>query len=344
MDCFAPAYRCSVVRSAAVMLCAVFCMAVFPFNSFAQTSIRVLLVDSKYSKLPQKDDKVEQIGTARGEVILDGVKYSGDLQVWKGDAGLYVISEMPLEDYVKGVVAAEVGGNWDLEALKAQAVASRTYALYQLLNSPPSKMHYNLTSNVMHQAYRPGSIPAGIAKAVDDTKGQVLMYDGSPIVAYYHSTSVGMTEDPAEVFGKTFPYLKSVETDCRLSPYYMWVKRIPAGVIEKALDVSGLKDIVIDSYTASNRVKVFRIITDAGEVEVSGYDFRKNIGWDELPSTMVTDIARDGDIYIFDGKGYGHGVGLCQWSALEMAKEGKTYRDILATFYPGASIEVYEKR
>ena len=111
-----------------------------------------------------------------------------------------------------------------------------------------------------------------------------------------NSTSVGMTEDPVEVFGHDFPYLKSVETSCKLSPYYMWVKRIPAAIIEKALDVSGLKDIAIDSYTASNRVRTFRIITETGEVEVSGYDLRKNIGWDELPSTMITDISRDGDI------------------------------------------------
>ena len=125
-----------------------------------------------------------QIGTARGEVILSGVKYSGDLQVWKGGKGLYVVDEIGLEDYVKGVVAAEVGGNWDSEALKAQAVASRTYALYQLLNAPPSKMHYHLTSTVLHQAYKPGNIPPGVVKAVEDTEGQVLMYNGSPIVAF----------------------------------------------------------------------------------------------------------------------------------------------------------------
>src|SRR5208283_2002901 len=233
------------------LLCAVFSVAVFPFNSFAQPSIRVLLSDGKDFVMPQKDEKVVQIGTARGEVILSGVKYSGDLQVWKGERGIYVINEIPLEDYVKGVVASEVGGNWDNEALKAQAVASMTYAIYQLLNAAPSKMHYHLSSSVLHQAYKPGNIPLSIVKAVEETEGQVLMYKGSPIVAYYHSTSVGMTEDPVEVFGHEFPYLKSVETSCKLSPYYVWVKRIPAATIEKALDVSGLKEIVIESSTVS---------------------------------------------------------------------------------------------
>ncbi|MBF0558326.1 MAG: SpoIID/LytB domain-containing protein [Nitrospirae bacterium] len=333
------------LKSCMLSICAVvLILGGLPFNSFAQPTIRVLLVDTKNARIPQKDEKVEQIGTAKGEVILSGVKYYGDLQVWKGEKGIYVISEIALEDYVKGVVAAEVGGSWEIEALKAQAVASRTYALYQRLIAVTSNMRYHLTSNVMHQAYKPGNISPNIVKAVEETKGQVLMYGGSPIVAFYHSTSVGMTEDPVDVFGKTFPYLKSVETNCKLSPYYLWVKRIPAAGIEKALDVPGLKDIVIDSYTASNRVRVFKLITETGEVEVSGYDFRKNMGWDELPSTMITDITKDGDIYIFDGKGYGHGVGMCQWSALEMAKDGKSYKDILSTFYPGAAIEVYEDR
>ncbi|MGD0283250.1 MAG: SpoIID/LytB domain-containing protein, partial [Dissulfurispiraceae bacterium] len=196
----------------------------------------------------------------------------------------------------------------------------------------------------LHQAYRGSSIPASIVKAVDQTRGEVLMYEGSPIAAFYHSTSVGMTEDPVEVFGKSYPYLKSVETRCKLSPYFMWEKRIPAAAIEKAMDISGLKGIEIDSYTASNRVKVFKLVTETGEVEVAGNDFRRNIGWDELPSTMITDIAKDGDVYVFDGKGYGHGVGMSQWAALEMAKEGKSYKEILSRFYPGTTIDIYEDR
>ncbi len=320
------------------------CLAAYPSPSFAQLNIRVLLVDSKNPRIPQKDDQVEKIGTARGEVILSGMKYFGNIEVWKGEGGLYIINEISLEDYVKGVVAAEVGSKWESEALKAQAVAARTYSLYQRLNNVTSKMRYHLTSTVLHQAYKGNDVPASIAKAVDDTKGEVLMYEGSPIIAYYHSTSGGITEDPAEAFGKSYPYLKSIETNCELSPYYMWEKRIPVADIERAMKVSGLKDIIIDSYTVSNRVKVFRLVTDSGEIEVSGADFRKNIGWDELPSTLITDVTRDGTIYIFEGRGYGHGVGMCQWSALEMAKEGKSYREILSRFYPGTTIERYADR
>ncbi len=312
--------------------------------SFAQPCIRVLLVDNKNARIPQKDEKVERVGGTNGEVILNGMKYSGNLEVWKSDKGLYIIDEISMEDYVKGVVAAEEGGQWDIEALKAQAVAARTYALRQWLGGGTSKMPYNLTSTVLHQAYRGNNIPERIVKAVDDTKGEVLMYEGAPIVAYYHSTSGGMTEDPLEVFGKAYPYLKPVKTNCELSPYYMWEKRIATADIEKVMNVSGLKDIIIDSYTVSNRVKVFRLLTENGEVEVPGPDFRKNIGWEQLPSTMITSLNKDGNVYVFEGKGYGHGVGMCQWSALEMAKEGKDYREILSTFYPGTTIGVYEDR
>src|SRR5208283_2123679 len=322
----------------------ILCLAAHPSLSIAEPTMRVLLVDGKDARIPQKDEQVEKIGTARGEVILSGMKYFGNIEIWKGEGGLYIIDEISLEDYVKGVVAAEVGSKWESEALKAQAVAARTYALYQRLNNVTSKMRYHLTSTVLHQAYKGNDIPASIVKAVDETKGEVLMFEGSPIIAYYHSTSGGITEDPGEVFGKSYPYLKSIETSCELSPYYMWEKRIPAADIERAMNISGLKDIIIDSYTVSNRVKVFRLVTESGEVEVSGNDFRKNIGWDELPSTLITDITRDGTIYIFEGRGYGHGVGMCQWSALEMAKEGKSYREILSKFYPGTTIERYEDR
>ncbi|HXW68333.1 MAG TPA: SpoIID/LytB domain-containing protein [Dissulfurispiraceae bacterium] len=322
----------------------VLCIAADPSLSVAQPTMRVLLVDGKNARIPQKDEQVEKIGTARGEVILGGMKYFGNIEVWKSEKGLYIINEISMEDYVKGVVAAEVGSNWEIEAQKAQAVAARTYALYQREHNVTSKMRYHLTSSVLHQAYKGNDIPASIVKAVDETKGEVLMYEGSPIIAYYHSTSGGMTEDPAEVFGKSYPYLKSIETNCELSPYYIWEKRLSAADIEKAMNVSGLKDIIIDSHTVSNRVKVLRLVTDSGEVEVAGNTFRKNIGWDALPSTLITDITKDGAIYIFEGRGYGHGVGMCQWSALEMAKEGKSYREILSTFYPGTTIEHYEDR
>lgn len=316
----------------------IFLLSAFnPLPLLADTTIRVLLLDSKNSNLPYKNEKVERIDNINGETIFNGLRYPGIIEVWKGEKGLYVINEVNLEDYIKGVVAGEVGSNWEIEALKAQAVAARTYAIYQKTNGSQNSL-YHITSSVLHQVYKGGNIPENISKAVNDTKGEILTYDGKPIIAYYHSTSGGITEDPSEVFGKSYPYLRPVETTCEISPFYIWEKRISLSDIEKATNINNIKDIKIDSYTVSNRVKTFKIISDSGEHSYLAKDMRKNLGWDKLPSTLITNITKDEDIYIFEGKGYGHGVGMCQWTALDMAKKGMNYREILSKFYPNTTI------
>jgi len=300
-------------------------------------------MDNKEFTLPTKDERLTRVGNTAGDFLLSGTKYSGELEVWKGDKGLYVINDIPLEEYVKGVVAAEVGKNWDFEALKAQAVVARTYAVYQRLNSPGS-MPYHLTSTVLDQVYKGSNILPNIVTAVDETRGEILTFGGKPIVAFYHSTSGGMTEDAAEVFGKDFPYLRPVKTNCELSPYYMWEKIIPVAEIEKASELQGIKEISIASYTASGRAKELKITLETGSATVLATELRKKLGWDRLPSTLITAISRNNSLMVFEGRGYGHGVGMCQWSALQMAKEGKTYRQILSYFYPGTIIQIYEDR
>ena len=311
--------------------------------SFAETNIRVLLMDNKDFKVPPKEDRLTRIGNSSGAVLLSGIKYSGEIEVWKGEKGLYVINDIPLEEYIKGVVAAEVGRNWDIEALKAQAVVARTYAIYQRLHSP-SGMPYHLTSTVLDQAYKGSNISPNAARAVDETKGEILAFEGKPIVAFYHSTSGGMTEDAYEVFGKAYPYLKPVKTNCELSPYFMWERIVPVAEIEKAAEVQVIKEISIDSHTASGRAREMKITHENGTLTIFATDLRKRLGWDRLPSTLITGISKSNGVIVFEGRGYGHGVGMCQWSALQMAKDGKTYREILAYFYPGAVLQHYEDR
>lgn len=327
-----------LLRYCATALISLFTIHCSLFTVFAETTIRVLIADGKNSKIPNYDERIERFGNAKGDVLLSGLKYSGVIEVWKGENGLYIVNEMPLEDYIKGVVAGEVGSSWDIEALKAQAVAARTYAIYQKLNN--GKMPYHLTSSVLHQVYKGGNVSEEIAKAVNDTRGEILTYENKPILAFYHSTSGGMTEDPLEAFGKSYPYLKPVETTCELSPYYMWEKRIPVSEIEKALNIRGIKEILINELTVSNRARNLKIITEAGEQSIVAKDLRKNLGWDKLPSTMITNISKGEDIFIFEGKGYGHGVGMCQWTALDMAKRGMNYKEILSKFYPGTTIKL----
>ncbi|MBF0328546.1 MAG: SpoIID/LytB domain-containing protein [Nitrospirae bacterium] len=329
-----------------IFIAATISLALFFFSfgtAFADT-IRVLLLDAKNSKLPQKNERVERLGNGKGSALLGGMKYSGVLEVWRGDNGLYVINELPFEEYIKGVVAAEVGSSWDIEALKAQAVVARTYALTQKQNGGKNKISYHLTSSVLHQVYKGGSVHENISRAVKETVGEILTFEGKPIIAYYHSTSGGITEDPAEVFGKSYPYLKPVSTNCEISPFYLWEKRIALQDIQKATNIKALEEISIDSFTVSNRVRNLKFIAEGKEHIIPAKDLRKNIGWDKLPSTLITNLRKDNDTFIFEGKGYGHGVGMCQWSALQMAKSGKNYKEILATFYPSTTIELYGNR
>ncbi|MEK7196074.1 MAG: SpoIID/LytB domain-containing protein, partial [Nitrospirota bacterium] len=260
----------------------------------------------------------------------------------KGQNGLYVINEIPFEDYIKSVVLAEVGANWEMEALKAQAVVSRTYAVYQ--KNANGNYYYHLTSSVLHQAYKGNSSDTRIAYAVEKTSGEILIFNNKPIEAFYHSTAGARTELPEEVFGKSYPYLKSVEASCEASPYWVWERNIPISEIEKSLNISGIRGIKIKSYTATGRTKELEIDSESEQIAtIKSTELRRLLGWQKLPSTNFS-LVRDNDSIIFEGKGYGHGVGLCQWSALEMAKKGKSYKEILSSFYPGTEIQLYEGR
>ena len=308
-------------------------------DAFAADTIKVLIVNEVYPNVPAKNEKIEKMGSMKGDLLVVGSHYSGNIEVWKGDGGLYLINELPLEDYVKEVVMAEVGSNWEMEALKVQAVLSRTYGVYQKKMSRNSLFH--ITSSVLHQAYKGNSSDIRVAYAVQETAGEILTFNGSPIEPLYHSTCGGRTENPEDVFGKSYPYLRSVESNCESSPYWVWERTIPLTEIEKALNISGLKEIAVKSYTSTKRIKELTVICDSGTTTIKATDFRKALGWNRIPSTNFT-VKKDEDSMIFEGKGYGHGVGLCQWSALQMAQEGKSYKEILSFFYSGTTIQLYE--
>jgi stage II sporulation protein D len=328
-----------------IILCFLFTLSFFYFSAGASPStantIRVLIVNEVYPKLPSKNERIEKLGTMQGELLVRGSRYAGNIDVWKGENGLYIINELPLEEYIRDVVAAEIVPDWDMEALKAQAVVSRTYALYQKTMNGNSL--YHLASSVLHQVYKGKNPDMRIAYAVSATTDEVLTFDGKLIEAFYHSTCGGKTENPEEVFGKGYPYLRSLESSCDLSPYSVWERSIRLDEIAKAVAIAGIQDISIKTYTSTNRVRQLSIKTDSGDTTMNATDFRKALGWSRLPSTNFT-LTRIDNAIIFQGSGYGHGVGLCQWGMLKMAREGKNYREILSFFYPGTIIQLYENR
>jgi len=309
--------------------------------SLADT-IKVLILDEDSPRIPARNELLEKVSEKiKGDFFTGGVHYRGEIEIWKGKSGLYVINEIPFEEYVKSVVMAEVGTNWEMEALKAQAVISRTYAIYQ--KNVNGNLHYHITSSVLHQVYKGNSSDVRVAHAVEKTSGEILTFSGKPIEALYHSTAGGKTELPEEVFGKSYPYIKSVATNGEASPYWIWERKIPFSEMEKSLNLSGFKDMAVKSYTSTGRVKEVTVTSASGEHTIKSNDLRKQLGWQRLPSTNFT-MTKIADAIIFEGKGYGHGTGLCQWSALEMAKKGKNYKEILSFFYPGTEIQLYEGR
>lgn len=294
--------------------------------------IRVLLGENR-----PNSNNLERIKKVSAKAIVSGAAYQGEIELWKGDEGYFLINVVSLEEYVKGVVASEVGINWPIEALKAQAVLARTYAVAHIIRNR-DKNFYDVTSSVFHQVYKGEVGNDEIERAVKDTQGEILTYNKEPIMAFYHACSVGKTEEPKEVFGRDYPYLKAVEVPFTPSPYTVWEKKISLEILQKALSMEKISKVEIVSHTNTGRVKEIKFLNGQNSKTIKATELRKLLKWSLLPSTMVTDIRFEEDGVVFEGHGYGHGVGMCQWCAFQMAQEGKNYREILQYFYSGTEL------
>ena len=268
------------------------------------------------------------------EVVVDNNIY---VSVRRGDGR---VVSLELEDYVTGVVGAEMPALFNSEALKAQAVIARTYAL------KANSMGRTLSDNESTQSYKDNGDLAGIwgsnyssyyskiKDAVNSTKGIYLTYNGNYIEAVYHSTSNGRTEDSSNVWGNSFPYLVSVDSVYDNSnPSFSISKSFSYSDISSKLgiNVSSNTEFNILGYTSGGRVS--SISVDGHEF--SGVSFRSMLG---LRSADFDIVKNDEDVVITT-RGYGHGVGMSQYGANGMGKAGYSYSDILLHYYPGVSIE-----
>ncbi|HZG74300.1 MAG TPA: stage II sporulation protein D [Paenibacillus sp.] len=261
---------------------------------------------------------------------------------------------VPLEAYVRGVLAAEMPVEFELEALKAQAIAARTYLARRLASGETSGLPQDaegalVTDTVAHQAYvteeelreRWGFFQYArnidkLTRAVNDTEGLVLTYEGKPIEATFFSTSNGFTEHSELYWQAEIPYLRSVASpwDERYAPNYV---REASFEFKEFYAKMGLKasnkapDLAVEQTSDSGRILSVRI---AGK-SFKGRDVREKLG---LASTDFTWTTEEGRI-VFRTEGYGHGVGMSQWGANGMAKEGSTAEDILLHYYSGVRLE-----
>ncbi|MBI5638559.1 MAG: SpoIID/LytB domain-containing protein [Nitrospinae bacterium] len=281
-----------------------------------------------------------------GIIGINGKRYRGYIVLWDNGKGTFdVVNHVMLEDYLRSVVAAEMPKSWPVEALKAQAVAARTYALFR--RQEMNENYFDLETTVMDQVY------GGVAnedprtdKAVSGTAGMILMYKNQVARTFFHANCGDRTEDGVEVFQKvSVPYLKSVPCEYgKKSPYYTWQIGVRMNEIEAALARAGLHrgkiaSLATQSRTKTGRVKTLALHNGRNVTMVDAVAFRLALGPARLKSTRFT-IQKQGTMVTFKGIGYGHGVGLCQWGAKGMADAGRRFGDILGKYYPGATVAV----
>ena len=277
--------------------------------------------------------------------VVNNRSYRGDIAIFKDvDDKLLVVNILDLEYYIKGVLYHEISHQWPIEAIKAQAVAARTYAVYQ--KEAMKSKNYDLMADMSSQVYGGyGSEKRKTNRAVNFTYGEILRYKDKVFSAYFHATCGGVTENASELWKIDIEPLKGERlcSFCLNSPHYYWKATMDLKTIQKKLGgfykaKGDLKNIVVAERTSTGRVRTLGLEDEKGEsFNISAKDFRSLLGPDFIRSTNFSMIL-DQDRVIFSGKGWGHGVGLCQWGAYGMSRQGYNYKQILEFYYPGAEI------
>ncbi|URA11221.1 SpoIID/LytB domain-containing protein [Thermospira aquatica] len=267
--------------------------------------------------------------------------YRGNLFVLLTNSQILLINEIDIENYLYSVVPSEVSPEWPKEALKAQAVAARTYALYEMVNSRQKNLPFDVYADTRSQVYKGDSAEhRSTSLAVDETRGEVIRYQGRIIPAYFHASSGGFTENSEEVFGTLWPYLRSVPSPYyKVYPQYEWKLEVPLSTLSKKLGMASIKQVEVVERTPSQRLKLVQFTDEAGRIlKVPGTNLRTMLGYTAMKSTRANIRLEEEKLVIY-GVGYGHGVGMAQWDAYGMALAGKSYREILGFFYIGTQID-----
>jgi stage II sporulation protein D len=301
-----------------------------------------------------------QIVAANGNAVkYNGHSYKGSLRIVSTRKSVLLLNFVDLENYLKGVISKEMplgDGNENFEALKAFAISARTYTVTKMYEG---NLLYDIFPDTRDQVYGGESSEETISnKAVEETAGMILTFNGEPAKVYYHSTCGGETEDVENVFPKPpVPYLVSVKDGsvpyCKISPRYEWEEVYSDDDIIRDLFESNLisnTDYKLDDFRVvekfnSGRVKDLKFDLSLGnetkEIHLYGNEIRSKLRTPEknrmLWSTLF-EIKESGNKIIIDGKGYGHGVGFCQWGAIGRSREGQNYTEILNHYFPGTTL------
>jgi len=314
-----------------------------------------LRISTLASLVKNDDDGKSSAGLwldGRVRVEFDGAQprtFRIPLEVHAMGGALIFIARLPTEEYTAAVVQGETSGNMPPEALRAIAVAARTYATH--FRERHKVEHFDFCDST-HCQFANLNVTPAVTAAVEQTRGELLWDHGKPLAAYYHQDCGGRTESAKNVW----PSAEQANSSSRDDPYCVrsskpWRAEISHRELGAAMKSAGLRvpqqwdEIRILRRTPSGRAQTLTFGNEHSEndVPVAASSLRfavgRSMGWSFLKSDLY-DVASNGDHFVFTGRGTGHGVGLCQFGAAEMAREGKSYRDILAFYYPGASIGV----
>ncbi|MFH1355485.1 MAG: SpoIID/LytB domain-containing protein [Candidatus Omnitrophota bacterium] len=290
-------------------------------------------------------DKILLCVETDDEIVINGRRFRGKIEFLKNaKSKISVINFVDLEDYIKGILYHETSHYWPMEALKAQAIASRTFVVFKM---EERKIHqFDVTSDIYSQVYGgKTSERYRTNRAVEQTKGKIIIYRKRVVPAFFHAACAGNTERASVLWSVDIPPLAGVKCGfCNQSPHFNWHYDLSLGQIEDKLANSGykinqVKDIIISGRNDSGRVRDLKLVGANSELIISAKDFRNIIGPNIIRSTnfSVNIVRQDA---VFEGYGWGHGVGLCQWGAYFMAKDNATAEQILKYYYPDSEISL----
>lgn len=272
--------------------------------------------------------------------------YRGEVKLVRDSGGLTVINDLNLEDYVASVIGKEMYPTWPQEALKAQAVAARSYAIFQ--QQHPKFKLFDVLSTTTSQVYAGLEGEANTTQtATQATAGQVLTYQGKVIESVFHSASGGHTENSESVWVKTVPYLRGVPDFDQSAPVFRWNLTLTAAQVRQR--IPGLGDIIAMTpvkVSPTGRVQTLKVQGSQGSRVIKGSQARRALG---LKSTLfavkpefgLVANRRSSRPIQFDivGQGSGHGLGMSQWGAYSLALQGKPYQDILMHYFQGVTLK-----
>ncbi|WP_019508919.1 SpoIID/LytB domain-containing protein [Pleurocapsa sp. PCC 7319] len=269
-----------------------------------------------------------------GYVWIGDRWYRGRTRLIRQGSNITAINHVDLEHYLYSVVGAEAVSTWPIEALKAQAVAARSYALYK--RNTEANNIYDLDTTISTQVYKGlDSEYTTTHEAVNGTLGQIMTYNNEVILAAFHSSSGGHTENVEDIWTSPLPYLRAVIDYDHQSPVFEWQQVIPVSRIQSLVaGVGQIKGLQPAQMTPHGRVVTMKVTGDRGSATVSGKKLRKAL---DLRSTLFR-VSTDGNNLRVRGRGFGHGLGLSQWGAYYLAKQGVNYHQILVHYYQNASL------